>query len=129
MVRLINIAPDKKSYWQQLSSVYGQMEKYPQALAVMQLAYGAGLVDNDSDVRRLADLLLFNDAPYRCGQILDEAITKKTVTVDSKLYEKQANCWIAAREFEKAIAPLSRAAETSGNGNLFVRLGEVFTQK
>ena len=129
LTRLINMAPDKKTYWQQLSSVYGQLEQYSQALAVMQLAYNAGLVDTDGDVKRLADLLLFNDIPYRCGQLLDEAIAKKIVKVDSKLYEKQANCWIAAREFSKSIEPLSQAAASSDNGNLYVRLGEVQVQR
>jgi len=127
--RLINIAPDKKTYWQQLSSVYGQLGQYPQALAVMQLAYSAGLLDSDSDVRRLADLLMFNDVPYRCGELLDQAMAKNTVKVDSKLYEKQANCWIAAREFKKAIEPLAKAAEMARNGDLYVRLGEVQVQR
>lgn len=129
LTQLINMAPDKKTYWQQLSSVYGQLEQYQQALAIMQLAYSAGLLESDGDVRRLADLLLFNDVPYRCGEVLEEAIGKKIVKVDSKLYEKQANCWIAAREFEKSIAPLSRAAEAADNGNLYVRLGEVQVQR
>ena len=127
--RLINIAPDKKTYWQQLSSVYGQLGQYPEALAIMQLAYGAGLLNSDSDVKRLADLLLFNDVPYRCAQVLEEGMAKNILKADSKLYEKQANCWIAAREFKKSIEPLSRAAETSRNGDLYVRLGEVQVQR
>lgn len=127
--RLINIAPDKKTYWQQLSSVYGQLGQYPQALAVMQLAYSSGLLNTDSDVKRLADLLLFNDVPYRCGQILDEAINKNIVKPDSKVYEKLANCWIAAREFKRSIDPLTKAAGMSGNGDLYVRLGEVQVQR
>jgi tetratricopeptide (TPR) repeat protein len=127
--RLINIAPDKKTYWQQLSSVYGQLGQYPEALAIMQLAYGAGLLTSDSDVKRLADLLLFNDIPYRCAQVLEEGMAKNILKPDSKLYEKQANCWIAAREFKKSIDPLSRAAESSGNGDLYVRLGEVQVQR
>ncbi len=127
--RLINIAPDKKTYWQQLSSVYGQLGQYPEALAIMQLAYGAGLLNSDSDIKRLADLLLFNDVPYRCAQVLEEGMAKNILKADSKLYEKQANCWIAAREFKKSIEPLSRAAETSGNGDLYVRLGEVQVQR
>ena len=127
--RLINMAPEKKTYWQQLSSVYGQMEDYPKSLAVAQLAYNGGILTDDSDVRRLADLQLFNDAPYRCGLTLDEAIQKKQVKSDFKLYEKQANCWIAAREFAKATGPLQRAAEMASNGDLFVRLGEVQIQR
>lgn len=127
--RLINIAPDKKTYWQQLSSVYGQLGQYPEALAIMQLAYGAGLLTSDSDVRRLADLLLFNEIPYRCAQVLEEGMAKNILKPDAKLYEKQANCWIAAREFKKSIEPLSRAAESSGSGDLYVRLGEVQVQR
>jgi hypothetical protein len=46
-----------------------------------------------------------------------------------QLYEKQANCWIAARDFAKSIDPLNRAAEMSSNGDLFVRLGEVQVQR
>ena len=127
--RLISIAPDKKTYWQQLSSVYGQLGQYSEALAIMQLAYGAGLLTSDSDVKRLADLLLFNDIPYRCAQVLEEGMAKNIIKPDSKLYEKQANCWIAAREFKKSVEPLIRAAESSGNGDLYVRLGEVQVQR
>jgi tetratricopeptide (TPR) repeat protein len=127
--QLINVVPDKKTYWMQLSSVYGQVEDYQNALAIMQLAYHAGLVTEDGDIRRLADLLVFNDVPYRGAQLLEGAIEKKQVTVDDKLYEKLANCWIAAGEFDKSLPPLQRAAELSSNGNLFVRLGEVQVQR
>ena len=44
---LVSVAPDKKQYWMQLSSVYGQMEDYANALGVMQLAYSAGLVTDE----------------------------------------------------------------------------------
>jgi tetratricopeptide (TPR) repeat protein len=127
--RLIAIVPDKKTYWMQLSAVYGQQEDYPNALAIMQLAYGAGLVTEDSEIRRLADLLLFNDVPYRGAQVLETAIEKNAVKVDDKLYEKLANCWIAAGELEKSIPPLQRAAELSPTGDMFVRLGEVNVQR
>jgi tetratricopeptide (TPR) repeat protein len=127
--QLITAAPDRKTYWMQLSSVYGQMEDYPNALAIMQLANNVGLVTEDSEVRRLADLLLFNDVPYRGAQVLEAAIDKKIVNLDDKLYEKLANCWIAAGEFDKSIAPLQRAAEMAQNGDTFVRLGEVQVQR
>ena len=127
--QLIAAAPDKKTYWMQLSSVYGQMEDYPNALAIMQLASNVGLVTEDSEIRRLADLLLFNDVPYRGAQLLESAIEKNVVKLDDKLYEKLANCWIAAGEFEKSIPPLQRAAEMAPNGDTFVRLGEVQVQR
>jgi tetratricopeptide (TPR) repeat protein len=127
--QLVTAAPDKKTYWMQLSSVYGQMEDYSNALAIMQLANNVGLVTEDSEIRRLADLLLFNDVPYRGAQVLESAIEKKIVALDDKLYEKLANCWIAAGEFEKSIPPLQRAAELAPTGDAFVRLGEVQVQR
>jgi tetratricopeptide (TPR) repeat protein len=127
--QLVSVAPEKKTYWMQLSSIYGQMEDYSNALAIMQLANSAGLVTEDSEVRRLADLLLFNDVPYRGAQVLESAIEKKIVNLDDKLYEKLANCWIAAGEFDKSLAPLQRAAEMSSTGDMFIRLGEVQVQR
>jgi tetratricopeptide (TPR) repeat protein len=127
--QLIAAAPDKKTYWMQLSSVYGQMEQYENALGIMQLAHNVGLVTEDSEVRRLADLLLFNDVPYRGAQVLESAIEKKLVNLDDKLYEKLANCWIAAGEYDKSIAPLQRAAEMAASGDTFIRLGEVQVQR
>jgi len=127
--QLITAAPDKKTYWMQLSSVYVQMEDYANGLAVTQLAYNMGLLTEDSDIRRLADLLLFNDVPYRGAQVLEAAIENKLVTLDEKLHEKLANCWIAAGELDRSIAPLQRAAELSASGDTFVRLGEVQAQR
>ena len=116
LVRLVETAPDKKTYWMQLSSIYGQVEDYPNALAIMQLAYDAGLVTEDAEIRRLADLLLFNDVPYRGGQVLEDAIQKGAVTLDDKVYEKLANCWVAAGELDKAIEPLHEVASSRARG-------------
>jgi tetratricopeptide (TPR) repeat protein len=121
LARLVSVAPGRKSYWMQLSSVYGQIEDYANALAVMQLANSAGLVTEDSEVRRLSDLLVFNDVPYRGAQVIEAAIEKKIVNVDEKLYEKLANCWIQAGELDKSsrrcsAPPSSRRPAICGYG-------------
>ena len=127
--QLIVIAPAKKSYWLQLSSVYGQLEDYANSAAIMQLAHNAGLVTEDAELRRFADLLLFTHQPQRAAAVLDEAIAKGSVTLDDQLYEKLANSWLEAGEFDKAVQPLERAAELATTGKLYVRLGEVHLQR
>jgi tetratricopeptide (TPR) repeat protein len=129
LLRLIELAPTKKAYWLQLSAVYGQVEDYEHALAITQLAYGVGLLTEDAEIRRLADLQLFNGVPYRCGQTLEAAIEHGVVKVDEKLYDKLSNCWIAAGELDRAVPPLSRAADLAGTGDQFVRLAEVHLQR
>jgi tetratricopeptide (TPR) repeat protein len=127
--RLIEAVPDKKIYWIQLSSVYGQVEDYANALAILQLAQYVGLVTEDADVRRLADLLVYNGIPYRGATVLEDAIERELVTLDDKLYDKLANCWIAAGELDKSLGPLQRAAELAQGGDGYVRLGEVQAQR
>ena len=129
LLRLIELAPAKKAYWLQLSAVYGQVEDYEHALAIMQLAYGANLLTEDAEIRRLADLQVFDGVPHRCGQTLEAAIEHGVVKVDEKLYDKLSNCWIAAGELDKAVPPLSRAADLAGTGDQFVRLAEVQLQR
>ncbi|MEO8466816.1 MAG: tetratricopeptide repeat protein [Gammaproteobacteria bacterium] len=128
--QLIVLVPAKKTYWLQLSACYGQLEDYRGALAVMQLAFDAGLLTEETEIRRYADLLLFNDLPYRGARVLEDAIDRQAVgLVDAAVYEKLADCWIAAREFERAVAPLQRAAELSVSGDPLVRLAEVHAER
>lgn len=121
--------PKKRNNWMQLSSIYQQLEMYPEALASMQLAYEAGLLTQDSDFRRLADMLAFNEVPYRCAQVLEAGLKDMTVKADADAYQKLANCWIAAREFDKSLDPLEEAAAASDDGDLYVRLAEVNMQR
>ena len=127
--RMVALAPDKKGHWMQLSSIYQEIEEFQKALAVTQLAYTAGLLTEDSEIRRLADLLVYNEIPYRGGQILERAIADSNMTLDAALYEKLASCWMAAGEFDKSVPPLTRGAELATTGDLFVRLGEVQVQR
>ena len=81
------------------------------------------------EIRRLADLLLFNDVPYRGAQVLETAIQKKIVNLDDKLYEKLANCWIAAGEYDKRLRRCSAQPKWRPPVTLFMRLGEVQVQR
>ena len=127
--RLIVAEPDKKAHWVQLSAVLGAQEKYDDALVALTLAYHKGLLTEDLELRRLADLMAFNSIPYRCGTMLTKELEKKRVTSDAALHEKLSNCWVAAREWDKAITPLRRAAEMKRSGDLYARLGEVQVQR
>ncbi len=127
--QLIALEPNKKEHWVQLSSVLGAQEKYQDALTVMMLAYHKGLLTSDSELRRLADLLLYNEIPYRAATLLTKELEAKRVTNDGKLQEKLGNCWIAARDYDKAIGPLRRAAEMQRSADMYGRLGEVQVQR
>jgi tetratricopeptide (TPR) repeat protein len=126
---LVDAAPQKKTYWLQLSAVHAQLGAFDQAAVPLQLAYYGGLLTDQQDIERLSQILMRIGIPYRAGQLLGEAISKNKVPATAKSYELLANCWVAAREYEKSIDPLRKAANLSDSGELYLRLAEVYVQK
>jgi tetratricopeptide (TPR) repeat protein len=127
--RLTGIQPQKKDNWLRLAMLYQQKEDYAKALAATQIAYNAGYFKEASEYERLSGMLRFNDIPYRAARVLKQAMDNKQIEADSKNYEKLADSWIQARDYDEAIPPLERAAELSKNGDLYVRLGQVQIQR
>ncbi len=122
---LVQLAPEKRANWIQLSAVYRQLEKYEEALAVAQLTHMAGMFESESDLKSLSDLQAFTGVPFRAAKLLEEEIKKGRVTPDVKTLEKVSYMWIAARSYDRAMGPLSKAASLHNTGDLYVRIAEI----
>jgi tetratricopeptide (TPR) repeat protein len=121
--------PTKKQYWIQLALTYGAVQDYPRAFAVQMLAYRQALLKEDKELGRLARVSLHQNVPYQAAEVLEKGLAEGAIPRDSEALELLANSWIAAREYERSLAPLRQAAELAQNGNLFVRLGQVYMQR
>lgn len=119
----------KKVYWMQLSAVYAELGKDEKSLAVLQVAYENDLLTEDVELRRLAQLYLFHEIPYRAARVLERALEEEKIESDAESLELLANSWIQAREYERAIPPLERAAALAGDGDLYVRLGQIHLER
>jgi tetratricopeptide (TPR) repeat protein len=122
---LVQIAPEKRNNWMQLSAIYRQMEKYDDAMAVAQIAHMAGHIQSESDLKALADLQAFTGIPFRAAKLLETNMQKGTVAGDQKTWEKLSYMWIAARDYKKAMPPLTKAASMHNTGDLYVRIAEL----
>ena len=119
----------KKQYWVQLALIYGAREDYDVSLAVQQMAYDQGFLTEDKELRRLARSYLYRDLPYPAAKVMEKELEDGRIEADSGAYELLANSWIAAREYDRSLPPLERAAELADDGNLYVRLGQVQMQR
>ncbi len=126
--RMVNMFPDKKTYWQQLSGLYLQQEDYPNALVVLEFANYGGMLTEDREIRQLADLYTLQGMPHRAALLLESALSEDKVEKDMQAYEKLGNSWTAAREFEKAVPVLNQAASLSDDGELYLRVAQVQQQ-
>jgi len=127
--RLVEIAPKKTQYWMQLAAVQHHLGHEKEALATLQLGYQAGVVSADKDLRQLANLLLLGQQPYECAQVIEAGIARGAIEPDVDAYRLLSNCLIAARETEKAFAPLARGGELAPDGDMFILLGQMHLQR
>jgi tetratricopeptide (TPR) repeat protein len=127
--RLITIAPATKRYWVQLATVQNYLGRESEALATLRLAHNSELLTEDRELRQLAQFLFMQELPYECGRILEEGIAAGVVKADEDSYRLIGNCYIASRETERAITPLSHAGEMASDGEMFLLLAQIHLQR
>ena len=125
LVRLVAVAPTKQEYWKQLSGVFFEIKRDPDALAVLALAERRGYIDEENEYRNLSNLYMYLQIPLKAAMVLQRGIDQKQVQASEKNLESLANAWLVAREYDKAEVAMKRAAGASDKGELFKRLGQI----
>jgi tetratricopeptide (TPR) repeat protein len=64
--------------------------------------------------------------PYFAGSVMQRGFEDELVDDKSKNYELAGSAWAQAREVEKSIPMMEKAAAKSDEGELYVRLGNVY---
>lgn len=116
----------KEVYWKQLSALYAEQGNNKKALGALELAYYQGYLDEENEILNLAQLYLYNEVPYRAAQIVQEGLESGRVKGDAVSWQILADSFLQAREREKALEPLGKAAELAEDGNLYVRLAQLY---
>ena len=116
----------KKQYWVQASHLYGEKKEEEKQLALMEAAYEQGFLDRSSELVSMAYLYLNAEVPYYAGSVIEKGFEDELVEGKSKNYELGGSAWAQAREVEKSIPMMEKAAAKSDEGELYVRLGNVY---
>lgn len=115
-----------KQYWVQASHLHGELKDEPRQLAMMETAYLQGLLDKSNDLVQLSYLYLNAEVPYPAARVMEQGIEAEIVEEKSKNYELAGSAWAQAREVAKSIPMMEKAAAKSDEGELYVRLGNVY---
>ncbi|TWX54650.1 tetratricopeptide repeat protein [Colwellia hornerae] len=117
---------NKPKYWLQLSAMYGETGQEDKQLAVMESAWQAGYVTQSTDIVTLVQLYRFHNVPIKAANLLAEAIDSGQVIAQEKYLEMLANAYIAAKDDEKSIPVLIKAAEISETGKFDAALAQTY---
>ena len=80
------------------------------------------------ELSSMAQLYLYHDVPIKAAEILQSGMDGDRIEKTGKNYELLARAYMQAREWDKAIAPLTRAAEMSDEGKFYVQLAQSYVQ-
>jgi len=123
--QLLEVEPDNPDNWHQLASVLLQQGKRKQALDQLTLARDKAVPFEERDLLLLADLQAVNGNPYGAALTLEQALSGKRVTANGTTYRKLFQFWLQARERDRAAAALVKAAQLSGDIELYLYLAQL----
>lgn len=107
----------KKSYWAQLGSMYGMLERPKDQLHAMDTTYLMGGLTKEKQQINLAYLYIGEDVPHRAAVILEKGMNEGTVARSEKNLEVLASAWQRAKHPQKAIPVLIELGKISEFGN------------
>lgn len=122
---MINHWPAQKGYWTQLSGLYNQTGRDRDAFAVLEVAYRAGLLSSESELKTLIQYYSFFNNPYRAAEMLEREMNAGNIDRDQENLVLLSQLWSQSREHKKSIPILQEAARASSEGELSYRLGMV----
>ena len=114
----------KDTYILTLAGIYSELGDTKKQLALTEVLYEKGLLTSASHVTNLANLYLLHGLPYKAAVLLEKEMAEEIVKSNDRNLRLLSQAWYQAREDQKAIPPLERAARLSNDGSLYVRLGQ-----
>jgi len=123
---MVEYFPSEESYWVQLAGAYSSADRRADALAALEVAYKAGLIEGEDKIITLAQFYYDQNNPFRGAKLLSSEMDAGNVARDLENLELLAQLWAAAREQDEAIAILTEAAPKRDDGRLYYQLGQSY---
>jgi tetratricopeptide (TPR) repeat protein len=114
----------KDTYILTLAGIYSELGDTKKQLALTEVLYEKGYLNTASHITNLANLYLLHGLPYKAAVLLEKEMGAQIIESNERNLRLLSQAWYQAREDQKAIPPLERAADISKDGELYVRLAQ-----
>jgi len=123
--QMVNFWPGEKSYWTQLSGLYSNTGRDQEAFSVIEVAYRAGLLTTEAELKTVVQYYSFFNNPYRGAKMLEREMNAGNIARNQDNLVLLSQLWSQSREHKRSIPILREAAGNSSQGELSYRLGMV----
>ena len=114
----------KDTYIRTLAGIYSELGDTKKQLALTEVLYDSGILSRAGDITNLANLYLLHGLPYKAAVVLEKEMNSNLVESNERNLRLLSQAWYQAREDQKAIPPLERAAEMTNEGDIYIRLAQ-----
>ena len=128
----------QKQYWVQLSNLYAMagseddvsesevLKFEKKQLATMELAHRQNMLDTGRELETMSQLYLYHDSPYQSSKTMVKSLGEGLSEKNQRNLELQSTAFINGKDLADAVGPLNAAAEMDEDGNLYMRLANVY---
>lgn len=114
-------------YWREMGGMFSELEDTESQLATFLVAYLQGGLDTAGQVKGLGYLMIGAGAPYEGAVIMEKGIDEGLIEEDEEVMRAIGSAYYQARELEKALPWMERAAEEKGEGEAYGGLAGIYT--
>ncbi|WP_244441614.1 tetratricopeptide repeat protein [Pseudidiomarina atlantica] len=105
------IMPTEKTWWSQLGMMYMLEEKIDKALQTLEIAYLAGYLDKESQIKAVIQLYANNGIPFDAAELMVKHLEAGDVEKTARHYYSAASNYEMAREYARAADLYQLAAD------------------
>jgi len=118
-----------KHFRMQLVGLYDETQQTKQALAVLEVAFKQGFLDDTTEYTALAQRLMLAGYPHKATQVLQQGLDSFIVWVTPENLTLLARAYIQAQEPQHAIPILRKAISTASNALPGQLLSQLFIEQ
>jgi tetratricopeptide (TPR) repeat protein len=126
---LIERFAPNRDYWLQLIGLYQELNQYEKALAANEVAYNQGFIIEERYILNLANLMSYQETPYKAAELMMREIVADRVKGTLKNWEKVADMWVLSREYDRAVLALKKASAVDPTGEIAFKLGRIYIEQ
>lgn len=120
---LVNMFPENPTYWVQLGSFYMMVERFDKAVQTLDIAYTAGYLEKDSQIKQLASLYANAGNPHKSAELLSKYVKSGLLKKDAEMYANIANSYHQAKDYKDAASYYGKAAEVDSDPEYYRKQG------
>lgn len=115
-------------YWEALAGLYQQTNDERAAFDTTMTAYINGMLTDTLDILALVDMSHHYETPFVAGSILENEMIAGVVPETLDTLNSLIDIWIAAREYDRAVATIDKIVAYTDGGPYYMRAARLNIQ-